>query len=187
MAEKSGEIHDYESFLDSALRRYWATRGSNRATFLALLLAAPEAWQVAWDESTKDGLLRPVLAGAASVAAFVAVLRILASGSLGVLFTGVSFATLVAVYGVDHDKIRGKAASIRALVDRYRTQFDELREERAARSLRDAKWELMMDALMGRFLAELDDVPEAMQDPASMGGFSEHVPGGGSLRPPVRR
>lgn len=185
MVEPSLGIRSYDAFLDVAIRRYRTAPDYRHATFLALLLATPEAWRIAWDESTKDGLLRPILAGAASVATLATLVRLLASGPFGVLFTGVSVATLMAVYGADPARVRRKASAIRELVDRYRGEFDDLDAERAARTMRDSKWEVMMDGLLGRFLSELHDAPEAMHDPASIDGFAEHVPSI-SIRPPRR-
>lgn len=185
MVETTRAIRSYEAFLETALRRYWESAGSSRVNFLALLLETPEARKVAWDDATKDGLRKPMLAGAASVATVATLLRVLASGPLGMLFTGVSIATLLAVYGREQSSIRRKAVAVRGLVDRYRSEFDGLDRERSARPVRDAQWNTMMDGLVQRFLVELDSTSETANDPASMGGFSEHVvaPSGSAPRP----
>ncbi len=186
MTHTPGTIHHYEDFLDLALRRYWESSSADRASFLALLLATPEAWQVAWDDATKDGLVKPALAGAASVATLAALLRAIASGPLGLLLTGVSVGTLLAVYGREQSSIRRKIGAARELVERYRGEFEGLDRERSRRPVREESWQLMMDGLMQQMLEELAAVTETRQDPASMGGFSEHVgvPSGISPRPP---
>lgn len=185
MADITRAIDSYEAFLEAALRRYWESSGSSRVNFLALLLETPEARRVAWDDATKDGFGKPVLAGAASVATLATLLRVLASGPLGLLLTGVSVATLLAVYGREQSSVRRKAVAARHLVTRYRSEFDGLVRERGSRPMRDAQWNTMMDGLVQRFLVELDEASEAANDPASMGGFSEHVvaPSGISPRP----
>lgn len=179
-------IDTFEAFLEQAIRRTWVAPESSKATFLSLLLAAPEAWRVAWDESTKDGLTRPVVAVTASVATIVALLRLIASGPLGVLLTGVSIATLVTVYGLEQDPIHRRAETMRGVIARYRVEFDELAVERRARSMRNTKWQLVVDGLLARFLDELNGTLDAPHDPASMGGFSEHV-ANVSVRPTARR
>lgn len=185
MAEVTRAILDYEAFLEEALRRYWQSRGSSRENFLALLLETPEARRVAWADATRDGLGKPVLAGAASVATVATLLRVLASGPLGLLLTGVSVGTLLAVYGREQSSIRRKAVAVRGLVQRYRGEFEELDRERSTRPMRDAQWNTMMDGLVQRFLSDLDGTADAAHDPASVAGFSEHVvaPSGVAPRP----
>jgi hypothetical protein len=175
MLPHPSKIATYEDFLRASIKRYWEAPGSSKRTFLALLLATEEAWSVAWDETRKFGFAKPVLAAAASLATITVLLRFLASGPLGFLVTGVSAGSLVALYATEQDAIRERAESVKRVVGVYRAELDGLLDERKGRHIRDAQWELMMEGLMGRFLEELHDAPDARFDPASAGGFAEHM------------
>lgn len=185
MPSRPTKIVTYEDFLAASIERYWRASGASKRTFLSLLLATEEAWRVAWHETKRAGLAKPLLAGAAGVATAAYLLRVLATGPFGLLLTGVSAASLVALYATEHDAIRTGAADVRRVVDTYRGEFDSLRDERKTRHVRDAQWELMMDGLMSRFLVELDGALAHRFDPATAAGFAEHVHAP-SLRPPSR-
>ncbi len=185
MLPHPSKIARYEDFLEVSIKRYWEAKGGSKRTFLALLLATEEAWSVAWDETTKAGVARPLLAGAASVATLTVLLRFLSAGPLGFLLTGVSAASLLALYAVEQDTIRARAGNVREVVNTFRAEFDDLVAERRGRHIRDAQWELMMEGLMARFLDALHDAPEKRFDPASAGGFAEHMHSP-TLRPKAR-
>lgn len=175
MLPHPSKIVTYEDFLKVSIKRYWEAPGSSKRTFLALLLATEEAWSVAWDETKKAGFARPLIAGAASIATIAVVLRFLWSGPLGVLVTGVSAGSLALLYASEPEAIRARAETVKQVVALYRTELDGLLEERRSRHMRDAQWELMMEGLMGRFLDDLHEAPGGAFDPASAGGFAEHM------------
>ncbi|MFO0692238.1 MAG: hypothetical protein U0230_01660 [Polyangiales bacterium] len=173
MEPESPSIATYEDFLRAAIRRYWESSGASKATFLALLLATEDAWKVDY-EGKAQGVPKPLLAGAAGVATMGVLLRFLASGPLDFLLSGLAVGSLLAVYTTEHEAIRAKAGAMEPLVERHRVEFEELREERRRRHIRDAQWDLMMQGLMGQVLDELHEAPVG-HDPASISGFAEHV------------
>lgn len=182
----SGAPTTYEEFLRGSLERHFHDSAGERVGILALLLAAPEAWQVAVNEVSKEGLTKPLLAGALSMATLTTALRIGLSGPLGLALTGLSVGALVAVYKDAPEEIRRRAAHARQVVDRFRDDFDDLARERAKRPLREGQWALMMGALESRFLAELAE--GGGHDPASVSGLGEHfvAPSLMPPRPPKR-
>lgn len=184
MLPHPSKITTYEDFLRASIKRYWEAPGSSKRTFLALLLATEEAWGVAWDETKKAGFARPLLAVAASAATLAVVLRFLWSGPLGILVTAMSAGSLAALYASEPEQIRERSETVKRVVEEYRGELDGLLAERRGRHIRDAQWELMMEGLMGRFLDALHDAPGSRFDPASAGGFAEHMHSP-TLRPPV--
>lgn len=175
MAESPPSIQTFEDFLSASLHRAWSWSDSDPAEFLAVLLAVPEAWQVAWDESTKDGYGKVAVAGALSAATVTTLLRLIVTGPLGIVLTGLSVGTLATIYAAEQARIGVRSREIATVVDRFRVEFGELVSERDRRPMRPSQWSVMMDGLVGRFLAEVTRAHGA--DPASMAGFAEHVVG----------
>ena len=69
MPEATTAYESYDGFLREAIRRHWEAYPKARLSFLSLLLATREAWQVAWDRaSASGGRLATGAAGAAAVA-----------------------------------------------------------------------------------------------------------------------
>lgn len=175
----------FQGFLRSAITQYWERRGASRVTFLALLLATREAWGVALDKTLDIETGRKALRGAAGVAAVTVLLRIFLGGPIGVLLTGASLVSLVAVYAKNHDRVWAKQERIRALVTTCRADHERVLAEFRAGQFAAEQRDLMVDGLMARFLLALDDGPEdkpAQDAPAKPAGpkadsFAAHVAG----------
>lgn len=175
MAESLAPIRTFEDFLTTSVHRIWERGDSRPSEFLAVLLAVPEAWQVAWDETTKDGYGKLAVASALSVATVTTLLRLIASGPLGLLLTGLSVGTLATIYASEQAKIVERTRVIGEVVERFRVEFGELVAERDRKPMRESQWTVMMDGFLARFLGEVAS-PGAV-DPASIAGFAEHVVG----------
>lgn len=150
---------DYEGFLKAAIKRYWASEKCSKVDLLASLLATREAWEAAWDEATAPGRSSTLLKGAAGAAAITVLLRTVIGGPLGLLLTGVSVASLAALYAKHHERIWAQVDRYRALVDEYRPQYDEVIAGRADDKLTQSQHELMIDGLMARFVERLEEIP----------------------------
>src|SRR5688572_8512300 len=98
----------YQGFLKGTIKAYWESEGRSRLTFLALLLAAREAWQVAWDEVSDPGTAKKLLTGAAGAAAVALLIRTFVGGPIGLLLGGASIASLVAVYVKNRHSINAR-------------------------------------------------------------------------------
>lgn len=159
--EATPEFKSYDGFLKAAIRQYWE-QGSDRANFIALLLASREAWQVAWEGIRQPGTGKRLLTGAAGAAAVVVLLRALLGGPIGLLLTGASVASLGALYARNHTRIWAQQDRYKALIGQYRIKHQQVLAKYVDGNLSSEERDLMMDGLLRRFLAELDT--EAQKD-----------------------
>ena len=167
----------YEGFLRTAIKQHWESKGASRVTFLALLLATREAWAVAWDKGTDPEAGKKVLTGAAGVAAVGVLLRVFVGGPIGILLTGASVASLIAVYTKNHRSILAKVGNIRHVVRDYQVKYDDVAKQINAGDFDTSQRELMIDGLMGRFLLEIEKEPaveEKVEENKSR-SFGDHV------------
>jgi hypothetical protein len=165
----------YQDFLRTAVRRYWDRKGSSKVTFLALMFATRQAWGVAAERGFSAETGKKALTGAAGVAAATVLIRIFLGGPIGLLLAGASAVSLIAVYGKNQEAIWKKVLRFRAVIDDYGDRYDGI----AKRDGSDDDRELMMEGLLGRFLDELDRIPEdddVEPEPIdTRGTFAEHV------------
>lgn len=153
----------YEGFLREAIRRHWESRPKERLSFLSLLLATREAWQVAWDKATRSR--QKLATGAAGAAAVAVLLRTFAGGPLGFLLTSASIASLVALYAREHDRVRKRADQYRGLVAEYQGKYASLRNRYVVGEIDQPERDLMIDGLLQRFLQDLESSPSAPDSP----------------------
>ena len=158
MADAPATYDSFSAFLHTAILRYW-TGSKNRVNFLALLFATREAWDVAWDRATSPGSGKKVLTGAAGVAVVAVLVRVFLGGPIGLLLTGASAASFVALYAKNHERIWQQVARYKQLVGAYRPKYDACRIDYIEGKVAREQMELMIDGLLGRFLAELDIEP----------------------------
>lgn len=166
----------WQGFLKGAIKAYWESEGRSRLTFLALMLAAREAWSVAWSEVSEPGNAKKLLTGAAGAAAVALLIRTFIGGPIGLLLGGASIASLVAVYVKNRHSINARVEHCRKLVAKYNTQYEQVRGDWVDGKLRTDQRDLMMDGLMARFLVELDaDLgPEAREESVTPEDETEH-------------
>jgi hypothetical protein len=163
MTKKARAYESYDGFLRESIRTYWESKRGKRINFLALLFACKEAWGAAWDEVKDPGMAKKVLTGAAGAAAVAVVLRLVLGGPIGLLLTGASIASLVALYIRNHKKIMARVGHFRGIIEEYRPRYEKLAAETG--DVDDEARELMIDGLMSRFLDELDAYqPEEEED-----------------------
>ncbi len=183
MSTEHSPYSTFHGFLRTAIQQYWERKGASRVTFLALLLATREAWGVAFDKSLSPESGKKMIRGAAGVAAITVLVRLFLGGPIGVLLTGASAVSLVAVYARNHDRVWAKQERIRAMVGTYRSEHERILSEFRAGQFGESERGLMVDGLLARFLTALDDGPEdqkasdaasAAPKPAS-GSFAAHV------------
>jgi hypothetical protein len=166
----------YQEFLRTAVRRYWDRKGSSKVTFLALMFATRQAWGVAAERGLSAETGKKALTGAAGVAAATVLIRVFLGGPLGLVLAGASAVSLIAIYGTNQEAIWKKVLRFRSVIDEYEERYDAIAEREGRADDRA----LMMDGLLGRFLDELDSVPEdepeAPEAESDAGdGFAAHV------------
>ena len=145
----------YPDFLKAAIGAFWERDESGRVQSLALLLSAREAWEAAADRAGARGTVKGALAGAAGAAAMTLLLRTVLGGPLGVILTGASVASLVALYQKHRGEISDRAGYNRRVITRYRQEFDNIREDYLSDRLRRDQRDLMVEGLFGRLLEDL--------------------------------
>jgi len=179
---KNEAYQSYEGFLRAAIKEYWDSGQASRVNFLALLLASREAWAVAWEGVAGSG--KTILTGAAGAAALALLLRTVVGGPIGILLTGATIASLVAVYVRNHRRIWKKVERYRELLDGYRSDYEQVRTDYVDGVIRRDQRDLMMDGLMSRLLVALDEVEvdgdddiddEDQEVPEDLGEFARHA------------
>jgi len=148
---------DFDAFLKQAIRDYYdRSWKSQRANFVALIIASGQAMSMAVD-SVKDGSgLKKAALGAAGVVALRLGLRYALSGPLGIILTGAAALSLGA-YVVKHQKeIREKVTAYRTLIGETRARFEEAQGGYRAGRYDAASRNLMVDGLLKRFLDDMD-------------------------------
>jgi hypothetical protein len=158
-SEERPKIHDnYDQFLQAALARYYEKGGKGkRVNFLALLLASGETWKVAYDRVKNVSLTGKVVTGVASAVAIRMVLRYALAGPLGIVLTAASAASLVSLYLRNQDAIAAKVKGYREMIKEYEIKYEKVRGDWVDRKIDADQRDLMMDGLLQRFLAEIEE------------------------------
>ena len=159
----STPLHEtYEGFIESAIKAFWVSEASTKLDLIALLLAGREAWKVAFDNASENpGAL---LKGAAGVAGATLVLRRILSGPVGLILTGVSVGSVVALYSKHHERIWAQVERYKSLVDEYRPKYQTIADDFAAGSISLEQRDLMLEGLMVRFVQRLEGLPHVVED-----------------------
>ena len=154
----------FPSFLKQALKTYWDSDKAEKAELIAMLLATTHAWEVAWDEVTDRADGKKVLTGAAGVAAVTVLLRSILGGPIGILLTGVSAASLIALYAKHKEQIWSHADHYKSLVEGYEPRYNEIFATFTEGNVTADQRDLMLDGLLARFVAELQTLPEDAEE-----------------------
>lgn len=143
----------FSGFLRVAIAGVWERK--ERVRFLALMLATREAWEVAWGGATAPGSGKKLLAGAAGVATVGILIRVFLGGPIGILLTGASAVSLVALYAKNHERIWALKDRYEKLVPIYRGKFEGCRARYIDGKASRDEMELMIDGLLARFVSEV--------------------------------
>ncbi|MCS6914112.1 MAG: hypothetical protein RMK29_19345 [Myxococcales bacterium] len=147
----------FDEFLQAAIKEYYE-RGWRRPGFVALLLASGQAGALARDAlSSPDGLKKLALGTFGLVAVRMILTRVL-TGPLGLLLTGVSLASLIALFLKNQKEIAQKTARYRELIDRTRQAFDEAQAGYRQNRMDARERNLMVEGLLKRFLRECEEI-----------------------------
>lgn len=154
----SAAVYDtFDDFLQAAIRDYYE-RGWQRPNFVALLIASGQTGNMAKNAlGSVDGMKKLAL-GTAGVLAIRVILTRVLTGPLGLLLTGVSLASLVALFVRHQREIMGKTARFRELIGRTRDSFEEAQAGYRQNRLDVRERNMMVDGLLRRFLRECDEI-----------------------------
>lgn len=153
------KIHDnYDQFLQVALATYYERGGKGkRVNFLALLLASGETWKVAYKRVKNVSLTGKVVTGVAGAVAVRMLLRYALAGPIGIVLTAASVASLVSLYLRNQEAITAKVKGYREMIKEYDGKYEKVRGDWVDRKIDADQRDLMMDGLLQRFLAEIEE------------------------------
>ncbi len=180
MARAPLTIRSFEAFLRAAIHRYWESPGRDRVSFLGLLFATRESLPVAFERLSRPDAQKKALLTSAGAVAVTVLLRTLLGGPIGLLLTAGSIAGLAQLYVARAPEVKVRSTRIRRLIGEYRGEVESALESGRTGALDDDQLDLVLEGLLGRFLAAVaKDAPEA--EGAADGGardggsFAAHV------------
>ncbi len=154
-----GIYADFDSFLKQGIKEYydrgWTTR---RGNFIALLIASGQTAFALAKDSVIDGTgTKKVAIGAAAMLALRIGLRYAVGGPLGLVLTVAAGASMVAYFIRNQKDILRKVSRYKVVIADVSTKYQETQD-----GWRDGKYgvadrNLMIDGLMKRFTAEVDE------------------------------
>ena len=147
----------FEEFLKTAVHDYYQQGGrSNKANFIALLIASGEIMSLAVDSFKSGAGAKKIAIGAVGVIALRIGLRYALSGPLGIVLAGATAASLIAYFVRNRREVTGKIGRYRRLVQDTRQSYEKLQSDyRDGRLDRDQR-NLMIDGLMNRFVKDVE-------------------------------
>lgn len=153
------KIHEsYDQFLQVALATYYEKGGKGRrVNFLALLLASGETWKVAWQRVKGVSLTGKLVTGVAGAVAVRMLLRYALAGPIGIVLTAASVASLISLYVRNQESITAKVKGYRELIKDYEIRFEKVRGDWVDRKIDADQRDLMLDGLLQRFLADIEE------------------------------
>lgn len=147
----------FDDFLQAAIKDYY-DRGWQRPNFVALLIASGQTGNLAKNAiGSTEGLKRLALGTAGVVAIRVILTRVL-TGPLGLILTGVSLASMIALFIRHQREIMSKTSRFRDLIARTRDSFEEAQTGYRQNRLDARERNMMVDGLLRRFLRECDEI-----------------------------
>lgn len=147
----------FDDFLQAAIKDY-AERGWQRPNFIALLLASGQTGNMAKSALGSEKGLRNLAFGTLGVVAARVILLRVITGPLGLILTGVSVASLIALFIKNQREIISKTARFREHIAKTRESFEEAQAGYRQNRLDARERNLMIDGLMKRFLRECDEI-----------------------------
>lgn len=147
----------FDDFLQAAIKDYY-DRGWQRPNFIALLIASGQTGNLAKDAIGSSAGLKRLALGTAGIMVVRVVLTRVLTGPLGLLLTGVSLASLIALFVKNQREITSKTARFRELIARTRERFEEAQTGYRQNRLDARERNLMVDGLLKRFLRECDEI-----------------------------
>ena len=152
----SAAYDSFDDFLQTAIKDY-SDRGWQRPNFVALLIASGQSASMAKNAlSTGDGL-KTVAIGTVGVMAIRVILMRVLAGPIGLILTGVSLVGLVTFFVRHQREIVSKTSRFRELIERTRVSFDDAQTGYRQNRMDARERNLMIDGLMKRFVADIDE------------------------------
>jgi len=159
MPEATGIYRDFDAFLKQSIKDYydrgWTTR---RGNFIALLMASSGSAMSLAKDAVVDGTgTKKVAIGAAAALALRIGLRYALGGPLSLVLTAAAGASMLAYFIRNQKDILKKVQKYKVVIKEADAKYTE-----AQSGWRDGKYDvaqrnLMIDGLMKRFVADVDE------------------------------
>lgn len=157
-SDKDDIYVNFNGFLKKAIGDYYKISGKKRkGNFIALVMVSGEMMSLAADSFKSGTGARKLALGAAGVLALRIGLRYALSGPLGIIFAGVTVASLVAYFVRNRSEIAARITRNRQLVAELRQSYEKTQSDFRDRRFSEDQRNLMLDGLMKRFLTDLDE------------------------------
>ena len=153
----SAAYDTFDEFLQAAIKDYY-DRGWQRPNFIALLIASGQTGNMAKNALGSGDGLKTLALGTFGVVAVKVILTRVLTGPLGLILTGVSLASLVALFVKNQREIMAKTGRYRELIVRTRDSFEEAQAGYRQNRLDAHERNMMVDGLLRRFLRECDEI-----------------------------
>lgn len=159
MPEATGIYRDFDAFLKQSIKDYydrgWTTR---RGNFIALLIASGSTAAALAKDSVVDGTgTKKVAIGAAAALALKVGLRYALGGPLSLVLTAAAGASMLAYFIRNQKDILSKVQRYKGVIKDAEKKYTQAQSD-----WRDGKYDvaqrnLMIDGLMKRFVADIDE------------------------------
>jgi hypothetical protein len=147
----------FDDFMQAAIKEYY-DRGWQRPNFVALLIASGQTGAMAKTAlGSADGLKRLAMGTAGIMAVRLILTRVL-TGPLGLVLTGLSVASMLALVFRHQKEIAVKVGRFRELIDRTRDSFEAAQTGYRQNRMDAQERNLMVDGLLKRLLRECDEI-----------------------------
>ena len=158
-APEQQPVYDtFDDFLRFGIREFYTLHGKTRpAQLVALLIASGQVIGVVKDSFRGEKGLKKVAVGAGLAVALRIALKYALSGPLGILITAATAASLLAVLATNQRTVRQKIGVFREVIQATRVRYDEIQGGYTANRYPVEDRNLMIDGLVKRFLADLDE------------------------------
>lgn len=149
----------FEDFLRLAIKEYYERSGGLRKpNFVALLIASGQTMSITKDALGSTEGLKRLLLGTAGVMAARAILVRIISGPLGIVLTGVSLVSLIALLLRHQKEILGKVSRFRELIEHTRARFEDAQSGYRQNRMDAHERNLIVDGLLMRFIQDCEQI-----------------------------
>lgn len=155
----SAAYDTFDDFLRLAIKEYYDRgAGLRDPNFVSLLLASGQTTSLAKDAlGSTQGLKRLALGTLGVVAARAILVRVI-SGPLGLVLTGVSVVSMIALLVRHQKEIFGKVSRFRELIEHTRARFEDAQAGYRQNRMDVHERNLIVDGLMTRFINECEKI-----------------------------
>lgn len=155
----SATYDTFDAFLGLAIKEYYQRkRGLTSPNFVALLIASGQTLNLAKNSLGSTQGLKKLALGTVGIMAARVILTRLITGPIGLILTGVSVASVIALLIKNQKEIFAKVGRYKELIEKTRVHFEEAQTGYRQNRMDAHERNLIIDGLMTRFINECDQM-----------------------------